>query len=679
MGSMKLRLVHIACTLTVVFGTVCQKSSAQSSARMTIDQERPEVSFLEDKALEKSRSWIRLDSTYYVGHLYYGAYLFFRANDKLGFTKAITPLKKAMDLMEDEFGKQLRVRSNSYATYSAVFRFQSDYGLIAYLLDRSYQNVEMPDKAMEVLEVVRDKNMQLENNVTPYNTMAWIYHRNRVYTSKQFPFLKNSVKENVATANKYLDSALMKIQKDVPMNAGLFDPNYLNRQYLGTFHYKAMIYDYKLEIDTAEYYYNTLIQNGAYSSNNYAEFKLAMGEFSHADLFFKEAEEREASPEKTTKEYYYMRGTLETYRGHPESADTLLRKVLEAQGATPGYGWHCIGLARALHFEGLTEQSQERANKAARFQELHIGTTWGQEQYNLAVASLNYINQAQFEKEYMFEHDEWWFWLNPVNWYKWLRYSFEIRHHKLVLASLVAENPEREQVIYTIFSPENLVTFDEVYSVIDGFGNEYFINVYKKLLATDKRPKLKKYFRYFLGKLYLAEGDESEAIKYFQEALRDPDADDEYQSLLYARVYEGLAKANSGDEAWKWTRQLYYKFPQLVPFSGLTMRFKLEANPATEAQEEIIDGLKNCAIDFVNDADGPLVTVSFTESNDAVNVQYTVLTVSSDIITSGAFRVPKNEIGDGGKLLAYRLFKINKEKIGEKPEVAEKPKEEKPV
>src|SRR4051812_34926577 len=241
---------------------------AQSTVRAAIDQERAEVSFTEDKALEKSRSWIRQDSTYYVGHLYFGGYLFFRANDKLGFTKAITPLKKAMDLMEEEFGRQLKVRSNSYATYSAVYRYQSDYGLIAYLLDRCYQNVEMPDKAMEVLEAVRDKNMQLENTVSPYNTMAWIYHRNRVYTSKQFPFLKNSVKENVATANKYLDSAIMKLQKDTPMNAGLFDPNFINRQYLGTFHYKAMIYDYKLAIDTAEYYYNTLIQNGAYSSNN---------------------------------------------------------------------------------------------------------------------------------------------------------------------------------------------------------------------------------------------------------------------------------------------------------------------------------------------------------------------------------------------------------------------------
>jgi hypothetical protein len=96
-----------------------------------------------------------------------------------------------------------------------------------------------------------------------YNTMAWIFHRNRVYTPSQFPFLKNSVKENVAAANRYLDSALMKIHNDMPVNNGLYDPTFINRQYLSTYHYKAMIHDYLLDIDSANYYYDLLIQNQA--------------------------------------------------------------------------------------------------------------------------------------------------------------------------------------------------------------------------------------------------------------------------------------------------------------------------------------------------------------------------------------------------------------------------------
>jgi tetratricopeptide (TPR) repeat protein len=586
-----------------------------------------------------------------------------------------------LDKIEYDYDPLLKIRTNDYATYNANYRYQFDYGLITYFLGRCYQNVERQDKAMEVLRHIRDRNFQVEINSDSYNTMAWIFHRNRVYTSKQFPFLKNSVKENVNAANRYLDSAIQKIQNDFPVNNGLYDPQFLNRQYLSTIHYKAMIHDYLLDIDSANYYYDLLIQNNAYSSNNYAEFKLAMGELEEAELFFKEAEERERSPEKTTKEYYYMRGTLATYRGHPEQADTLLNNVLQQQGSTPGYGWHCIGLARAQHYEGLTAESQERANKAARFQELHIGTTWGQEQYNLAVESLNYINQQQFKKEYWFEHHEWYFWLNPLNWYRWVKYTLEIRHHKMVLASLVAENPEREQVIYSIFSPENLITFDEVWSVIEGFGNEYFIDIYKKRLQTDKRPRVKKYFRYFLGKLYLAEGKEKEAIQYFEQVLNDPNRDDPYQTLLLARVYEGLALASDGAEQKSYTQQMYQLYPQLLPFSDLTMAFQLEVEgQQSDVVENILKDLRNSRIDFTEDKKAPRISLTFSAQGGAINVNYSVQGAGQ--AQQGTLRVEENERDQAGKLLAYRLFGIQKTKTGERPPTApqlEKAKEEKPV
>lgn len=648
---------------------------AQSNARTQIDSER-EGSFTDDKTYEKARGFIRKDSTYYVGYLLEGAYLFYRANDELGFNKAIAPLQKALDKIENDFDPLLRIRTNNYAEYSANYRYQSDYGIITYFLSRCYQNVELQDKAMEVLYHIRDRNFQLEINMDSYNTMAWLFHRNRVYTSKQFPFLKNSVKENVIAANRCLDSALQKLRNDIPMNNGLYDPQFLNRQYLGTIHYKAMIHDYLLDIDSANYYYDVLIQNGTYSSNNYAEFKLAMGELEEADLFFIEAEEREQSREKTTKEYYYMRGTLATYRGHPEKADSLLTDVLQQQGSTPGYGWHCIGLARAQHYEGLTAESQERVNKAARFQELHIGTTWGQEQYNLAVASLNYINQAQFKKEYWFEHNEWYFWLNPLNWYRWVKYTLEVRHHKMVLASLVAGNPERDQVIYSIFSPENLITFDEVWSVIDGFGNKYFIDIYKKRLRTDKRPRLKKYFSYFLGKLYLAEGNEAEAIKYFEKVLNDPEREDPYQTLLMARVLEGLAMATDGEQQKQYTQQLYKLYPQLVPFSDLTMAFRLhvEGQP-TDVQQDILDELNSSRIDFTTDTTVPGLSLTFAQHGEAIDVSYTVQ-ADDQVMQHGTLRIEQHEREGAGKLIAYRLFGIQKSKIGEKPPAAPEPAKE---
>src|ERR1041385_197166 len=279
-------------------------ANAQNTVRQQIDREREEekLSYLDQKFYDKARSFIRKDSTYYVGYFLEGGFLFFRANDELGFTKAIVPLKKALEKIESDFDPLLKIRTNNYATYAANYRYQFDYGTIAYFLNRCYQNVEDQDNAMEVLRHVRDRDFQLEINMDSYNTMAWLYHRNRVYTSKQYSFLKNSVKENVAAANRCLDSALRKIQNDLPVNNGLYDPRFLNQQYLSTYHYKAMIYDYMLEIDSANYYYDQLIRYGRYSPNNYAEFKLAMGEMDQAELFFRQAEEREQNIKKTTKE-----------------------------------------------------------------------------------------------------------------------------------------------------------------------------------------------------------------------------------------------------------------------------------------------------------------------------------------------------------------------------------------
>ncbi len=651
----------------------------QGRVRDQIDRERNEgaTSFFDEKMLKKARGFIRRDSTYHVGYMLEGGFLFFRANDELGFRKALVPLEKALRCIEHDYDKQLRTRTNNFAVYSANYRYHFDYGLITYFLNRCYQNVELQDKAMEVVRHVRDRNLQVETNLDAYNTMAWMFHRNRMYTSKRFSFLKNSVKENVAAANKCLDSAILKLRKDISLNNGLYDPSFLNRQYLSTYHYKAMIHDYLLDIDSANLYYDLLIQNGTYSSNNYANFKMAMGVFDEAELYFQEAEEREQSPEKTTKEYYYMRGSLAIYRGVPDRADTLLTEVLTEQGSTPGYGWHNIGLARAKHYSGLTAESQDKTNRATRFQELHIGTTWGQEQYNLAVASLNYLNQSQFKQEYWFEHQEWYFWLNPVNWYRWVKFTLEIRHHKMVLASLVAANPERQEVIYSVFSPENLITFDEVWSVIEGFGNEYFIEIYEDLLKTDKRPRLKKYFRYFLGKLYLAEGRDDKAIEYFNQVLRDPEREEPYQVLLMARTYEGLAEASGGSEARRYIRQMYLLFPQLVPFSGHTMSFRLRVAGDESAAEGIVDDLEDCNLDLDGEEEAPQVTLTFRKKGNGVYIGYRVETAMR-VLQTGDLLVEEEQLDQAGRLLAYRLFGIHKTVIGQRLP-AEKKAEPKPA
>ncbi len=656
-------------------------AQGQSAIRDKINRERQDSvkSFLDEATFEKGRKFIRLDSTYYVGYMLEGAFLFFRADDELGFNRAIAPLKKSMDLIEKDFNRDLRTRSNNVNVYARVYPIHFDYGLITYFLNRCYQNVERQEEAMEVLYHVRDRDLQMETAMSTYNTMAWIYHRNRMYTSSRFPFLKNSVSKNVATANKLLDSAIRKLKIDLPMVNGMFDPTYMNRQFLSTFHYKAMIHDYLLNIDSATLYYNILLENNAHSSNNYANFKMTLGEFEEAEKFFIDAETRERGVEKNTREFFYMRGTLETYRGQPHMADTLLSNVLREQGSTPGYGWHSIGLARARYYEGLTAESLERIKKAARFQELHIGTTWGQEQYNLAVASMEYLNHVRLRQEFMFENDEWYFWFNPLNWFRWMKYTLAIRNHKMILANLVAENPEREQVLYTIFSPENLINFDEVYSVIDGFGTRYFINLYKKRLTTDKRPNIKKYYRYYLGKLYLADGDEEKARGYFQSVLNDDQIHTPFERLLLARNNEGMASATGGKERQAHLQELYKLYPQLVPYSGLEMSFRLTVEGPEDLRKRLEDQLRNTALRFTETGNAPLASVQLSaHTSGGWRVRYSVKS-NGETLQQGEWIVPRSDKDKAGRLLAYRFFGIHKTVLGgELPPVLptrEKPKE----
>jgi tetratricopeptide (TPR) repeat protein len=235
----------------------------------------------------------------------------------------------------------------------------------------------------------------------------------------------------------------------------------------------------------------------------------------------------------------------------------------------------------------------------------------------------------------------------------------------MVLASLIAENPEREQVFYSIFSPENLISFDEVWSAIEGFGNEYFIKIYEERLATDKRPRLKKYFRFFLGKLYLAEGKESEAIEYFKAVLEDPDKDDPYQSLLMARTAEGMALATSGKERAAYTRRMFNIYPQLVPFSDLTMQFQLQTEGAdTPLAKDILKDLRRSRIDFDGDDTAPIVHLKFSEQGKQVNVSYQVL-VNGFAIRTGTLSLEEQDLSMGGVLLAYRIFNIQKSKASE--------------
>jgi hypothetical protein len=178
---------------------------------------------------------------------------------------------------------------------------------------------------------------------------------------------------------------------------------------------------------------------------------------------------------------------------------------------------------------------------------------------------------------------------------------------------------------------------------------------------------MQKFFNYFIGKLYLAEGEENEAIRYFNAALTDDEIDDRYHTMLKARIYESLALATGGSDRKRYTQQFYELFPQLVPFSDLNMSFQLSTEPTDiDEASDIITSLRQSNIDWTNSSSVPAVSVSFARLNAGIEIKYSV-EQNGAILQNGSFYVTENDFASAGKLLAYRLFGIHKSRIGDRP------------
>src|SRR3954462_8124606 len=96
---------------------ICQ----DPAKRYEIDAKRLGVSPTDKDALPRSREFIRLDSTYYVGHYYEGMYKYQRAADFLGYKNCIAPLKKALLLFEkDNRGQVASVMSGGGSPFTPV-------------------------------------------------------------------------------------------------------------------------------------------------------------------------------------------------------------------------------------------------------------------------------------------------------------------------------------------------------------------------------------------------------------------------------------------------------------------------------------------------------------------------------------------------------------------------------
>lgn len=635
--------------------SVAEKKAAQ---RYEIDAKRMGVDVNGQDALPRSREFIRIDSTYYVGWMFEGSYKFNHAADYIGFKNASVPLERALWLLERDYRKQLATRTADLMTYFQVYKYQLDYTLTANYLMTCYSNMEEQEKVFNLLRRVTKWNFQRDFYMDAYNYLGWTVHRNRFYTSAKYPFLKNSIDANERLANSYLDSGMRKIYRDMSLNSKIFQPGYERPDKLGVYHYKSILHSYAFHIDSAAYYYNLMREAGVLPHNNYATFRSICGDFREAYEEYNRAAASQG-PDKRLQEWVYYSSILDIYRGLPKTGIALTKDMIKANGSTPGFGWYNIAEARCLLYDGQNDEAERYINKAAEFKELHIGTTLGQTHYDFSIQLLKLMHKLNQIETQRFEHANWWY--NPQVLGNMAKLTAEKYAQQFLIINQFAQNPERDRVVYKIFSTESTVSWDEVWYLIRDFSTKFFIERFTKELQTDPRKNIQRYFRYFIAKLKMEQGEYKEAMQELNEILVDPGIDADYEKLFIARILQAQAVCarESGDMASFNDRlyRLYQYYPQLVPYSGLKMNMSM--NVSGNINNEFVSRLRAMNINWTNNTNisAPQAYIIFSGTGDRKRINYYVLDESGRYMVKQQSMPYHNEAD--AVTLAYRLFNID--------------------
>lgn len=641
----------------------CSNAKAQSlverkaAQRYEIDAKRMGVNPNSDDALPRSREFLRIDSTYYVGWMFEGIYKFNHAADYIGFKNASVPLARALHLLERDYHTQLATRTPDLMKFIQVYKYDIDYTLTAYYLMTCYSNMEEPEKVYELLKRDLKWNFQRDFYLDAYDYLGWTVHRNRFYTTAKYPFLKNSIDANEKLANDYLDIGLRRIERNKAINSKIFQPGYEKPDKLAVYHYKAMLYSYNFKIDSAAYYYYLLREGGQLPHSNYATFRMICGDFREADAEYKkEGENRQ--PDKRLQEWVYYSSILDIYKGKPKAGIDLTKDMIMANGSTPGFGWYNIAEARCKLYDGQTEEANRYITKAAEFKELHIGTTLGQTHYDFSVQLLKLMDKLQQIQAQKFEHKNWWYNIPVLG--NIAQLTTEKYMQQFLIINQFSQNPERDRVVYKLFSTESTVSWDEIWYLIRDFSTGFFIDRFQKELNTDDRKYIRKYFKYFLARLYIEKGEEQKAVSLLNEILNDPTLDKTYEKLLLARTLQAEAElANKHNDVHSVNDRMYLMyqvFPQLVPFTGITMNMHLHTSG--NVPQAFMSRLKDCNINFTNDRSvyAPDVYLEFSGTAPKMKVTYTVNDATGKEVVARKTMFIKAT--DDAVKLAYKLFDI---------------------
>jgi pentatricopeptide repeat protein len=562
-----------------------------------INAKRAGVEFESKDALAVSREFIRIDPSFYVGHLYEGSHRYGIAVDYIGFNSATVPLEEAAKLIKKHFSKQLKIRSSNPLEVYKNMQLHRDVDYLYNSLYDCYGNTEQTEKAWKCIREYQEYDLQDEYDLESYTSLAWMVHRNRFYTTSKFAFLKNSLAENEIYAQQLLDSSLLKIKNDDQLNKNFFS-DVAPMKVLGTMHYRSMFYGYNLKIDSAQKYYDILKNTVYFPENNYGTFSLIQAKFKEAEKHYANAKSEE-SGSKNLNEYIYYQSIIDAYKNNPKNSITVLKNYLPQHGILPGYGWYHLAMARSLIYDGQYLTAQRFIEKAEQFKELHIGTTLGESHYQLSIGILKLLSKDEQIKAIKFKDKKWWYKPNSI--FSWLGLLIEKYSIQYLLINQMAANPERDNVLYKIFSTESTISFDEVWLLMKDFSPEFFIKKFGRELNDDQRPLVKKYFQLFMAKLYLQKGDKNKAKEILLE-LNKVTFDPIYEKLYQFRLKEAwLEITKSNEDREKLSNEMYCIYPQITAFTKAKVKFKINYTGPEKDGEAIIKAIKKANIDLVQE------------------------------------------------------------------------------
>ena len=638
----------------------------KTAARYEIDAKRIGVNLTDKDALPRSREFLRLDSTYYIGWMFEGMYKYNRSADYLGYRNAIIPLRKSLDLLEKDYNQTLRNLYSSISYFSQNVQRYQDLIVIANALKKCYDNIEMPDSVMALLDEIDHYHFQRDYFGISFQR-AWEYHRNRFFTGAKFSFLKNSVIENEQAAFQSCYGGFAQIERSRELNDAWFGPGQSNQNRLQIYHYLALLHSYNKNYDSSEYYYQQLAENGAISWNNYGNMQSEIGKFANAIEYY--TKDMYGGEPGILQEPFYYLPQLYIYGGHTKKAIAMCNQVIAQNGSTPGFGWYNLGLARSYMYDGQLDSAAFALDKAAGFKELHIGTTLSQTQYDFTISLLKVELSDRQIAQVKFMYRGWWY--SPAHLFKIAALKIRRLMDEYVVVNELAGDPDRTRLVYDLFCGESTTTYDEAWYLLKNFSPKYFRNKYEDYQRTDNRQNIQRYFKLFNAQFKEENGDKKDALNEYESIVKTTLLDTANEKLYLGRLYEDLSRGYEGssekDNYNLYRNTLMETYPQLASFSNIAMPVQLHiSGMEDDATAAVVKALRRCNVDFDTKNDAANASIVFTKKGDKYEAVINVKSAYGKTIVTDEKLIFKDTDGVGEEL-ALRLFAKGGAVVFEKP------------